>query len=607
MNFPKTAAPSKLSAVAARVGFRLPDLLPSAALAASAAFFEAASLALLLPATRAALAMDLGLVRESSLFRSARTALPSLGERSDSALFLLVLAAMLAAVLLKLALSYLSAALLARQAHTLATRLREALFEQSLRCGKLYFDQANSGHIQHIITSTPDRIASQLIVFQDVLASLFLLGAYLLIMARISWPLTLAFVLLLPAIHRSGRWLDSRVKESSRALAKAREALNSHVANAITGIQLVKSYSSEEWEKSRFAAFNREFERHQADIDRKGSLVRPVQEAVFLVLMVAFLLALPFISPDRRGALLPGLLVFVYLARRASISLMLLGRYNVTVAALEGPLDEALQLLEDGGKHRVPDGEIPLAALQADMRFKGLSFSFPGGPKVLRGVDFLARRGEMTAVVGPSGAGKTTLFNLLLRFYDPPPGTVLLDGRDIRGFTQKSLSSLFALVGQETMLLNDSLRNNLCYAMERPLADDALLAVLGKAHLLEFVRRQPRGLDTVIGDRGVKLSGGERQRLSVARAMLKGAEVLLLDEATSALDSETETLVQQSIESLLRGKTSLVIAHRLSTIKNADKIVVLEDGVVREEGTLDSLLASAGTFRRYWDAQRFRS
>jgi ABC-type multidrug transport system fused ATPase/permease subunit len=231
-------------------------------------------------------------------------------------------------------------------------------------------------------------------------------------------------------------------------------------------------------------------------------------------------------------------------------------------------------------------------------------FGYKEGRDVLRGLSFTVEKGTVTALVGPTGAGKTTIISLLLRYYDCPPETVFLDDTDIRDFTSASLRSHMAFVSQETLLFHDTLRANITYGLGS-VPEDRLEDVVTRARLRDFVRSLPQGLDTLIGDRGVKLSGGEKQRVSIARALLKGADILILDEATSSLDSKTEKLIQEAIEEAIRGKTAIVIAHRLSTIRNADKIVVIEDGRCVEEGRLEELLAKKGRFAEYWEEQKF--
>jgi len=210
----------------------------------------------------------------------------------------------------------------------------------------------------------------------------------------------------------------------------------------------------------------------------------------------------------------------------------------------------------------------------------------------------------MTAIVGPTGSGKTTIVNLLLRFYDCPPDSIFIDGVDIRKFSLKSLRQHMALVSQETLLFNDTLRANIAYGIDN-ISDKQIMDVIEKARLYDFIMKLPQGLNTLIGDRGVQLSGGEKQRVSIARAILKGSEILILDEATSSLDTRTEKLIQEAIEKAAENKTVIAIAHRLSTIKNADKIVVIEDGRIIEKGLMQDLLARKGKFYRYWQEQKF--
>ncbi|MBI3299579.1 MAG: ABC transporter ATP-binding protein [Elusimicrobia bacterium] len=595
-----------LSRLADRIGFDAATLVSPAVLGALAALFEAVSLGLLLPAAQASIQLDFGLVRRSKMLAPVLGTFPVFDGMPDRALYLILLAAIFAASMSKIILVYLSSVALARRAHALSSLLRRTLFGRAIGYGKLFFDHANAGHLQHIILGSPERIAAHLTSLQEIISAAFMLTAYAAVMLIISWKLTLALALSAPLIQVAVNAVAAGIKDASKRAVDVRKTLSSQAANVMTGVLLVKSCAAEPLERARFDRISAQLDVLQSKLDERAAMARPIQEGVFLVMMLALLLALAFIPDSQRAALIPGLLVFVYLARRASIALLSLGRFKVAAAAIEGSVIEALQLLDAAGKFEVPDGEKPYAGLGEGIRFQGLDYTFPNGVLALKGVSFIAPKGRMTAIVGPSGAGKTTLFNLLLRFYEPPSGAILLDQADIRGVSRASLCLRLALVDQDTILFNDTIRNNLGYAAPTPLSDEDLLKALDRARLSEFIRRLPQGLDTEIGDRGVKLSGGEKQRLSIARALLKNADILLLDEATSALDSETETLLQQSIETLTEGKTTLVIAHRLSTVKNADKIVVLEEGRVVEEGALEALLASPGPFRRLWEAQEFR-
>jgi subfamily B ATP-binding cassette protein MsbA len=249
-------------------------------------------------------------------------------------------------------------------------------------------------------------------------------------------------------------------------------------------------------------------------------------------------------------------------------------------------------------------GATPLGPFEREVRFEGVSFAYPGGPDVLTNVDLSVPRGSVTALVGPSGAGKTTLANLLPRFMDVTAGRIAIDGTDVRDVTLSSLREAMALVTQEVVLFDDTVRRNVAYGRER-VPEERVRAALEAANAVEFVEALPKGFDTRVGEAGGRLSGGQRQRLAIARALLKDPPILILDEATSALDTESERAVQDALERLMAGRTTLVIAHRLSTVRRADQIVVLDRGRIVERGRHAELLALGGVYRRLHDLAAF--
>jgi ABC-type multidrug transport system fused ATPase/permease subunit len=298
-------------------------------------------------------------------------------------------------------------------------------------------------------------------------------------------------------------------------------------------------------------------------------------------------------------------MVYFYIVMNASSKFGTLSGFRGTLAAATGPLSEVRRIFTEEGKFFVRGGSKHFTGIGSEIACKDLSFSYDDDRTVLSHISFILPKGAMTAIVGPTGAGKSTLINLFMRYYDCPPQSIFVDGTDIREFTLESYLEHVALVSQETLLLHDSLRNNILYGIRREVGDAELNSVLKQARLTDFIGKLSQGVDTLIGDRGVRLSGGEKQRVSIARALLKGADILILDEATSSLDSETEKLIQEAIDEAVQGRTSIVIAHRLSTIRNADKIVVVQDGTIAEEGDLETLLQNKGAFSRLWEQQKF--
>jgi subfamily B ATP-binding cassette protein MsbA len=282
----------------------------------------------------------------------------------------------------------------------------------------------------------------------------------------------------------------------------------------------------------------------------------------------------------------------------------LLLSFQSQLAAASSPINEVLKVFQEEGKFFVTGGRREFHGLQQGITFRNLTFAYATDRDVLHDVSLVIRAKRTTAIVGPTGAGKSTLIHLLMRYYDCPSRSIFLDEVDIREFQLDSYLARIALVSQDTLLFHDTLRNNITYGLT-DVPEEILQNVVARARLGGLIEQLPLGLDTPIGDRGVQLSGGEKQRVSIARALLKNAEILILDEATSALDSQTENLIQEAINDAMQNRTGIVIAHRLSTIKHADEIVVLKDGCLAEQGTLQDLLQLQGVFARLWKEQSF--
>ena len=379
------------------------------------------------------------------------------------------------------------------------------------------------------------------------------------------------------------------------------------INNLVSCIPLIKIYATEEKEKAALFDMSDEEIKLAFQIQKKQQLVRPVQEICTMASLLAMVMVMMLLMPTENARSVSHYLVFFYVMRMALPNFGVFAAFRMSLVSAEAQIAHVRDILmNEEGKFIVQGGSREFGGLKKKIEFKDLSFSYRGRHTVLRDLSFEVEKGKMTAIVGPTGAGKTTLVHLLARLYDCPPGMVFVDGVDIREFTLKSLVGRMALVSQDPMLFNDTLKENIAYGLNGEVTDERLASAIKKARLDDFLAKLPEGLETTIGDRGVQLSGGEKQRVSIARAFLKEAEILILDEATSALDTITERSIQQAIDDSAQGHTILVIAHRLSTILNADKIVVIEAGRVAEQGTLNELMEKKGKFYEYWNAQRTR-
>lgn len=484
-----------------------------------------------------------------------------------------------------------------------STRLAGFIFQRYMKFGKAYFDTHNAGKLAEVINhhyALLDMFRSLLQAITELLTLL----TYLLIMLIISWRLTLVVIMLFPLGQLIRGWIANNIRKPSEDAHSDYLQIIGQFYQVLTSIPLYQAFSSE---KSAYRSYQKVAERLEKSNFRAWlyrGLVGPVQESSTL-LMLLIILGLALVVEGESNRDIASMFVFFFIAR---LALPRFSTFNEIDLSFEEKLPQMRLLFKvftDDDKYIVPSGCIPFAGLHEVIEFRALSFSYPRGEPALRDVQFQARKGRMTALVGPSGAGKSTLTNLLMRFYDVAPDQLCLDGQDIRVFDIESLRARIALVNQDVVLIQDSLRNNLLFGLERVASDSELNQVLNDASLRDMMKSLPRGLDTQLGDRGLTLSGGQRQRVAIARALLRRAPILILDEATSSLDSRTERAVQNAIENLVKGCTSLVIAHRLSTIQRADWVVVLNEGRVVEQGKLQDLVEGTGLFQELWRAQKF--
>jgi subfamily B ATP-binding cassette protein MsbA len=400
---------------------------------------------------------------------------------------------------------------------------------------------------------------------------------------------------------RIGRRVRTTTRKGQDQLADVQNILHETIA----GNRIVKAFGMESWEVARFRkAAQRLFHANLRSV-AAASISSPLMD-VFGSIAISLLLLL---GRDRivHNELTPsdfvafvGLVLSMYNpARKFAV-------FNNNFQQALGASSQLFHFIDTEDLVLEKPGAKALGRFSSSIRFEDVSFSYQSdgddSREILRGINLEVKRGEILAVVGSSGAGKSTLVHLLPRFFDVTGGRILVEGRDVRDVTLSSLRAQVGIVTQETVLFNDTVRNNIAYGQPHvPLKDVEVAARAALAH--DFILGLPSGYDTVIGERGVRLSGGERQRLAIARALLKNAPILILDEATSALDSESEALVQSALHNLMSGRTVFVIAHRLSTVRRADRIIVIENGTIAEIGAHDELMKHAGTYRRLYELQ----
>jgi ATP-binding cassette subfamily B protein len=478
--------------------------------------------------------------------------------------------------------------------------LRRDVFAHLISLSPEFFDSARSGELISRLTADTTQIKSAVGASVSIALRNFLLFVGATAMMVITSPRLSGFVLLaIPVIVLPlvafGRWVRRLSRNAQDTLADA----TAYVSELIGAIRTVQAYTGEPVANARFAG-----EVEQAyNAARSSTGARSVLTAIIIFIVFTSVVLILWIGSHdvSAGAISPGRLgQFVLYAAFAAAALGQLSEVWGEVSAASGASERLFEILRVKSQITAPAAPRPMPVpARGDVSFEDVRFAYPMRPDALAvdGVSLSVRAGEKVAIVGPSGAGKSTLFHLLLRFYDPAAGTISFDGVPIRAADPHEVRARIALVPQESVAFAATARENIRFG--RPEATDAEVERAAElAHATEFIRRLPDGFETQLGERGVTLSGGQRQRIAIARAILRDAPLLLLDEATSSLDAESETLVQTALEELMRHRTTLVIAHRLATVLSCDRIMVMDQGRIVEQGTHASLVAAGGLYAR---------
>jgi len=580
-------------------------LIISASLSLGAAIFEGISVAFLVPLVQGIITMDFSFVKHLPVLKITIFKFPKIFTASNTTIFILLVGIVFVSAILKNIMQYLATISVSRQFRKLSSNLRKLIFNHYLSYGKLFFDQNNIGYLHNVLLDFTAFIAVQLKELGVLLTQLFTLAVYIVLMFIISWKLTIFTLIIFPILNYVSNWLIKKIEKTSQFHTESYIAISKKISNILMAISLVKLYTAEEREKEHFSSMSEGLEKLEFSIDKKSNLITPAQEMIMLIGILFLVSVMAFIVIKDKSRSIGSFMMFFYILKKSQGVVGALSRIKSSFAVVSGPILAISKILDKKDKPFITDGQQEFTGLKDKIQFNHLNFSYKEGVEVIKDITFSIEKGKMTAIVGPTGTGKTTLVNLTLRLYECPPSSILIDGVDIRKFTLKSLLGHIAFVGQDTLLFNETLRNNIIYGLNNKVSDEKLIDVVSQARLYDFIMSLPDGFDTNIGDRGVKLSGGERQRVSIARALLKDADILIFDEATSSLDTRTEKLIQEAIDEAIKNRTVIVIAHRLSTIQHADKVVVIENGSLVEEGSLKGLLEKKGKFYEYWQEQKF--
>jgi subfamily B ATP-binding cassette protein MsbA len=511
---------------------------------------------------------------------------------------------MFAVFLIKNVFDFLQQYLVVRLEQAVTRDLRNQVYRHVLDLDLRFFGRTKAGQVIARLTGDVELLRN--LVTKNVakfVTSVLQVAFFAGLMLLTSFKLALVGLVVMPAMFGVWRRMVRRLKRGDRRILHLYGEISSQLQETVTGIRQVKAAAAEEWERSRFAENTRQYFKAVTRTERIRALASPGTEmmgavATLLLLWYGARLVLSP-QPELTGALF---LTFLMWSLKLYAPAKWLAKFPATVQPGLVAAERVFEFLDTPIELEDRPDARPFECVASSIRFEDVSFAYDADAPVLRNVSFEVRPGKVVALVGPSGAGKTTLVDLVTRFYDPTSGRIAIDGVDLRDYSLKTLRSNLGIVAQETMLFHDTVRANIAYGRTHT-SEEAVEAAARAANAHEFIIRLPEGYDTILGERATRLSGGQRQRIAIARAILRDPPILIFDEATSALDSESEQLVQGAIQRLLTGRTVFVIAHRLSTIRHADQILVMQDGRIVQRGRHEELLQEEGLYRHLYRLQ----
>jgi ATP-binding cassette subfamily B protein len=481
--------------------------------------------------------------------------------------------------------------------------VRVRLYRHLQRLEAAFFEERQTGDLMSVLSSDVDNLEN---FFSDATTSLVrivitFLGTYG-ILFWMDWRLALLLFAPLPLVVAAVRFFATGVQPKYRRARQAVGSINTVLENNIQGMGVIQAYTAEDEEAARVESRSAEYRDAAIAAARERAKFIPLIYAIAGVSFAALIAGGAWLTFGGHGPSVGDYTSFILFAMRLVMPLFVLGMLLNQIQRCEASAHRIMGLFSETPRIADGPGALPLAAAPRALEFTGVQFSYPGRPAVLHGVSFSLGQGRVLGIVGPTGAGKSTLIKLLLRYYDPKGGEIRLDGRPLSEITLASLREHIGYVSQDAFLFSGTIAENI--RLGSPRADDAAVREAARiAGADEFIDELPQGLDTLVGERGVKLSGGQRQRISLARAVLRDPAILVLDEATSAVDTRTEEIIQRNLHAFRAGRITLAVAHRLSTVRQSDEILVLVDGVVVERGGHDQLIASGGVYADLWAVQ----
>jgi subfamily B ATP-binding cassette protein MsbA len=517
--------------------------------------------------------------------------------------------ALVAATVLKGIFDYAGTYLVNYAGFGMITDLRDDLYNAILRSSAAFFTKHTTGTLLSTMVNDIERVqyamSGVLAEFlQQFFTLIFTAAVVVLLGGRLAWVL----LLFVPVILYSSRKIGRQVRSTTRGGQDKLAEIQNIVHETITGNRIVKAFGMENWEVERFRAAARRLFRANLRLVAAFAISSPLMD-ILGAIAIALLLLMGRDAINKHVFTAGTFLAFIIAVFKLYDPVRKFALFNNNFQQAVGASSEIFRFMDMEDEVREKPGARRMPKFTRAIRFVDVSFSYSNSnesvgdaPLVLHDINLEVRAGEVLAVVGSSGAGKSTLVHLIPRFFDVSRGRILIDDSDVRDVTRESLRSQIGIVTQETVLFNDTVRNNIAYGQPH-VSQKQVEEAARAARAYEFIRGLPEGYNTMIGERGVRLSGGERQRIAIARAILKNAPILILDEATSALDSESESLVQSALQNLISGRTVFVIAHRLSTVRRADRIVVLENGTIADIGAHEELMQKLGTYRRLYELQ----